>query len=188
MNRNASPRTARLWTVLLATALAGLTAGAAAALGSGGVSAPSSTTGGSGTTDSTPSYVFPVKGRHTYGDGWGAGRGHQGQDIMAACGTKLVAARAGKVQVRGRHSRAGNYVVIDNKGTGQDFAYMHLKSSAIPRKGESVKTGQRIGYVGKTGNASACHLHFEIWTSPGYYQGGKPIDPRPKLKKWDAYS
>jgi murein DD-endopeptidase MepM/ murein hydrolase activator NlpD len=54
--------------------------------------------------------------------------------------------------------------------------------------GDPVRTGQPIGIVGDTGNASACHLHFEIWTAPGWYEGGSPIDPYPYLKKWDAYS
>jgi murein DD-endopeptidase MepM/ murein hydrolase activator NlpD len=39
-----------------------------------------------------------------------------------------------------------------------------------------------------TGDATACHLHFEIWTAPGWYEGGSPIDPLPYLEKWDAYS
>ena len=39
--------------------------------------------------------------------------------------------------------------------------------------------------VGQTGNASACHLHFEMWSAPGYYTGGSVIDPLPYLKRWD---
>jgi murein DD-endopeptidase MepM/ murein hydrolase activator NlpD len=33
--------------------------------------------------------------------------------------------------------------------------------------------------------ASACHLHFELWTAPGWYSGGQPIDPLPSLQAWD---
>ena len=44
-------------------------------------------------------HIFPINGKHEYGDGIGAGRGHQGQDVFADCGTKLVAARAGKVEL-----------------------------------------------------------------------------------------
>jgi hypothetical protein len=33
-----------------------------------------------------------------------------------------------------------------------------------------------------------CHLHFEQWTSPGWYDGGRPIDPLPDLKRWDRTS
>ena len=49
-------------------------------------------------------------------------------------------------------------------------------------------TGQQIGVVGQTGDASACHLHFEIWGAPGWYEGGSPFDPLADLEKWDAYS
>jgi murein DD-endopeptidase MepM/ murein hydrolase activator NlpD len=174
--------------VVLAAVLAALASASASLASGGGVSAPSSATP---PPDSSQDYVFPVRGEHTYGDGFGvqrAGHTHQGQDVMAACDTKLVSAGAGKVQARAKHSAAGYYVVIDNKLNGRDFAYMHLKRPAIVQKGDSVRKGQKIGNVGKTGNATACHLHFEIWSSPGYYEGGKPIDPLPKLKKWDSYS
>ena len=49
-------------------------------------------------------------------------------------------------------------------------------------------TGQPIGEVGDTGDADGCHLHFEMWSAPGWYTGGAPIDPLPSLKAWDAYS
>jgi len=41
---------------------------------------------------------------------------------------------------------------------------------------------------GETGDASACHLHFEMWAAPGWYEGGSPIDPLSYLEKWDRYS
>lgn len=134
-------------------------------------------------------HKFPVRGRHTYGDGFGAGRGHQGQDVFAKCGTRLVAARAGRVKHRGRQSRAGHYVVIAGRQTGRDYAYMHLKRRAKVREGERVETGQMIGRVGRTGNASGCHLHFEVWSAPGWYSGGKPKRTVTRLlRKWDSWS
>jgi murein DD-endopeptidase MepM/ murein hydrolase activator NlpD len=42
-----------------------------------------------------------------------------------------------------------------------------------------------IGYVGDTGDASECHLHFELWDAPGWYEGGRPVDPLALLKRWD---
>ena len=53
---------------------------------------------------------------------------------------------------------------------------------------DRVKTGQPIGNVGDSGNASGCHLHFEIWSAPGWYEGGTFTDPAPSLKAWDKYS
>jgi murein DD-endopeptidase MepM/ murein hydrolase activator NlpD len=38
------------------------------------------------------------------------------------------------------------------------------------------------------GRASGCHLHFEMWTAPGWYQGGDVFDPLPELTRWDAFS
>jgi murein DD-endopeptidase MepM/ murein hydrolase activator NlpD len=154
--------------------------------------------GGSGGENATAfgyyDYKFPVRGKHDFGGagaGFGAGRSghrHQGQDVMAGCGTPLEAARGGKVQFRGFQSLAGNYLIIDGAGTGRDFGYMHLKQKAEVKEGERVHTGQRIGIVGQTGDATACHLHFEMWKAPGWYQGGHPFDPLPSLKRWDRWS
>ena len=134
-------------------------------------------------------YKFPVRGPHTYGDGLGAGRGHQGQDVLAKCGLKLVAARAGTVYFNDTDGRAGNYIVINTKGTGGGSnTYMHLMHPSSLKVGDKVKTGQVIGLVGDTGDATTCHLHFEQWSAPGWYQGGSVTDPTPELKKWDSYS
>lgn len=138
-------------------------------------------------------HYFPVRGRHDYGEAgarFGAGRSghsHQGQDVMAACGTKLAAAQGGKVIFSGYHSAAGNYIVIRGLD-GTDNAYMHMAQPSAFSEGDKVFTGQQIGQVGTTGSSSACHLHFEIWTAPGWYDGGNPIDPLSALQAWDAYS
>lgn len=132
-------------------------------------------------------FIFPVRGAHQYWDGFGAGRGHEGQDVGAACGTKLVAAHGGKVQYRGFQGAAGNYIVIDGSKFN-DYAYMHLKKPASVRQGQTVYTGQKVGVVGQTGRASGCHLHFELWTEPGWYQGGHAISSTKTLKYWDSFS
>ena len=136
-------------------------------------------------------YRFPLVGAHDYGESprrFGGGRGHQGQDVFAECGTPLVAARGGVVKFKQYHSRAGHYIVIDGARTGVDFVYMHLRDAALVDTGERVRTGQLIGYVGDTGRASGCHLHFEKWTAPGWYNGGEAFDPLPDLQAWDAQS
>jgi hypothetical protein len=139
-------------------------------------------------------YAFPVLGKHEFSMGAGrfgaprSGHTHQGQDVMAACGTPLVAARGGRVQFAGFDRNAGNYLVIDGKGTPYDFMYAHLAEPSPLLTGNSVRTGQPIGIVGQTGDATACHLHFEMWGAPGWYEGGAPFDPLPYLQEWDVYS
>jgi murein DD-endopeptidase MepM/ murein hydrolase activator NlpD len=136
-------------------------------------------------------YRFPLLGAHYFGTGaarFGGGRGHQGQDVFADCGTPIVAARGGVVKFKRYQSAAGNYLVIDGARTGTDFAYMHLREAAIVDEGDRVKTGQPIGFVGATGRADGCHLHFEEWSAPGWYSGGSPFDPLPDLRSWDARS
>jgi hypothetical protein len=139
------------------------------------------------------SHIFPVRGAHNYGGAsarFGASRSghtHQGQDVMASCGTKLVAAQGGTVIYSGSQSAAGNYIVIHGVD-GTDNAYMHLAQPSAFGEGDGVFTGQQIGVVGDTGDATACHLHFEIWTAPGWYTGGHVIDPLPALQSWDSFS
>jgi murein DD-endopeptidase MepM/ murein hydrolase activator NlpD len=134
-------------------------------------------------------HKFPVRGPHTYGDGLGAGRGHRGADVFARCGTKLQAARAGSVQHEAyQGSGAGHYLVIDGKRDGKDYVYMHLRRASRHDVGAKVRTGETIGRVGASGNATGCHLHFELWSSPGWYEGGDFLDPMPKLHAWDRFS
>jgi len=133
-------------------------------------------------------HKFPLRGKHYYGDGLGAGRGHQGQDVFAKCGTKIVAARGGKVQVNAYQSAAGYYLVIDGKRTGKDYVYMHMERRGRPKEGTHVKTGEMIGRESDTGDAQGCHLHFELWSAPGWYEGGHVLNPTRPLKKWDGWS
>jgi murein DD-endopeptidase MepM/ murein hydrolase activator NlpD len=138
--------------------------------------------------------VFPVRGRHDYGGAgahFGAGRAghsHQGQDVMATCGTRMVAARGGRIKFKQYHAAAGHYIVIDGDGTDLDYVYMHLDQPSPFGEGDRVYTGQTIGAVGDSGNARGCHLHFELWGAPGWYDGGKPFDPFPSLQAWDSWS
>lgn len=135
--------------------------------------------------------VFPIRGRHDLGqtatNDFGGSRNHKGQDMFASCGTPLIAALGGTVTEAKFDSRAGNYAVVTD-ASGQSEVYMHMRSVALVTKGETVTTGQPLGEVGDTGAAEGCHLHFELWTAPGWYQGGRAIDPLPTLKRWDAQS
>ena len=141
-----------------------------------------------------PAAIFPVRGPHDYGGAgarFGAGRGgrsHRGHDVFARCGTPLVAVRGGRVRYSGYQSAAGHYVVVDGRSPNWDYVYMHLQAPPRHRKGERVATGERLGEVGESGNARGCHLHFELWSAPGWYVGGEPFDPLPYLKAWDRTS
>jgi hypothetical protein len=133
--------------------------------------------------------VFPIAGPHTYGQGFGvqrAGHTHQGQDVMADCGLPLLATQAGKVKFAGSQALAGNYVVLSAADGSADYVYMHLRDPALVKKGDPVVAGQPIGFVGRTGDATACHLHFVLWAAPGWYTGGSPVDPLASLKAWDV--
>ncbi len=178
-------RTVRLGGITFALALLVLTALAAEArAGQGGLSSAPTAEAPALPPSGVSRQVFPIRGPHEYWDGFGAGRGHEGVDIGSPCGTPLVAVSAGKVRFSKYHARAGNYTVIDLKGSVLDIAYMHLREPAVVQPGQTVVAGQGIGAVGDTGNASGCHLHFEVWEGP-YYGGGTAIDPMPLLESWD---
>jgi murein DD-endopeptidase MepM/ murein hydrolase activator NlpD len=139
-------------------------------------------------------HIFPIRGPHDFGGAgarFGAGRAghsHQGQDTFAKCGTRMVAARGGVVKFKQYHAAAGHYIVIDGDSTDLDYVYMHLDQPSPFNAGDRVYTGQTIGAVGDSGNAQGCHLHFELWGAPGWYDGGKPFDPLPSLQAWDSWS
>lgn len=133
-------------------------------------------------------HKFPLAGSHNYGDGLGAGRNHKGQDVFAKCGNDVYAARGGRIQTRSYHSSAGYYIVVDGAKTGVDYVYMHLSRKGRAKKGSKVKTGERIGFNDDTGNASGCHVHFEMWSAPGWYEGGHVLSPTKPLKRWDRWS
>lgn len=138
-------------------------------------------------------HAFPVSGPHSYGDRFGeprsGGRRHEGQDLPSPCGTKLVAARGGRVQARGYSAALyGYWVLIDGRATKTDYFYSHLAAPSPLDAGERIRTGERVGYVGKTGNARSefCQLHFELW--PRGYRNGSPKDPLKALREWDRDS
>jgi murein DD-endopeptidase MepM/ murein hydrolase activator NlpD len=138
------------------------------------------------------STLFPIDGPHDLGrngaNRFGGGRGHLGQDLFADCGTPVRAAQGGRVVFVGYQGAAGNYLVIRASESGEDHVYMHLLHEPRLAVGDHVETGQRIASVGRTGDADGCHLHFELWTKPGWYRGGEAYDPLPKLRQWDSWS
>lgn len=134
--------------------------------------------------------TFPIQGPWRWGSTattFGArGGAHQGVDMFAACGTPLVAASAGVVKTRKFETRAGNYVVLTGTPMGEDQVYMHLEAPSPLGVGDAVAPGTVVGKVGDTGDADGCHLHFELWSAPGWYEGGSPRDPTADLTAWSS--
>jgi murein DD-endopeptidase MepM/ murein hydrolase activator NlpD len=111
---------------------------------------------------------------------------HDGIDIASFCGDHIEAAHDGVVIATGRHVNAalgwvGNVaayearldakklwntlaitIVIDD-GNGYRSEYVHLYKSLV-KTGQHVKAGDVIGYEGRTGLATGCHLHYSIFS------------------------
>ena len=155
-------------------------------------SSPDTSGAGTGHHFQWRGHLFPVRGSHYYGDGWGAGRGHRGTDVFATCGTPLKAARSGTVIAkRYQGGGAGYYIVIYNSSSNRSYVYMHLRGSTFNnfgiQEGGWVSTRQQIGEEGQSGNASGCHLHFELWVGR-WFDGGYVYDSEPAVRKWDTWS
>ena len=86
---------------------------------------------------------------------------HYGMDFSAKIGTEIYATGDGVISKVKRSKRGyGNYVKI-NHGFGYETLYAHM-SKHIVKKGQKVKRGEVIGYVGNTGISTAPHLHYEV--------------------------
>ena len=137
-------------------------------------------------------HVFPIVGPHAERGAVGefhaprsGGRIHEGFDLLAACGTELVSAVTGRVRETGYDPVLyGNYLLVHAQGEHRSYFYAHMKKPSLVHRGDRVWAGERVGEVGETGNARgiACQLHIEI------HVDGVPIDPKPEVERWDAYS
>ena len=112
----------------------------------------------------------PVRGKR-FADTWGAarsqGRRHEGVDIFAAKNTPVRSVSDGIVTKIGKNRLGGKVVGI--QGAGAWHYYAHLNKYARIRLYQKVKTGDIIGYVGKTGNAKTTppHLHYGVYLPSG---------------------
>jgi len=122
------------------------------------------------------SFSLPIAGPTGFTDTWGAprsgGRRHQGTDVMAPCGARVVAVTDGSISRLATGGSGGNQVYLKT-ANGDEFFYAHLQGFSTSQ-GSRVATGALIGTNGNSGNASGgpCHVHFE-W-HPG---GGSPVNP-----------
>lgn len=109
--------------------------------------------------------VIPASGfvESKVGDGCrGTARTHQGIDISGPGGTPILAAYDGVVKIRSYNSGYGNFVDIEHPG-GYMTRYAHMPQPSPVAPGTTVERGQQIGVVGRTGNSTGNHLHFEVW-------------------------
>ncbi|MEO9892765.1 M23 family metallopeptidase [Aurantibacter sp.] len=87
---------------------------------------------------------------------------HRGMDFTAPRGTPVYASGDGKViRADNGASGFGNHIRIDH-GYGYLSLYAHLSKYNV-KKGQKVKRGDLIGFVGNTGRSEAPHLHYEVW-------------------------
>ncbi|XOV93691.1 MAG: M23 family metallopeptidase [Bacteroidota bacterium] len=96
-------------------------------------------------------------------------RAHEGIDLTAPRGTPVHASGNGYVEAAFYSTTGGNLVVI-NHGYSFQSRYLHM-SNFIVKKGQRVKRGDIIGYVGSTGLSRAAHLHYEV------LKAGEPVNP-----------
>jgi murein DD-endopeptidase MepM/ murein hydrolase activator NlpD len=121
-----------------------------------------------------PAFVRPSPGEIVLGWQRRSHGGHDGIDFAAAAGDRVSAAAAGTVIFAGDEPiRFGKLVVLDHGG-GWHTAYGYLSRVTV-KKGDTVRTGERIGLTGRSGEAGRPQVHFEI------RRGDKPVDPAPLL-------
>lgn len=100
---------------------------------------------------------------------------HKGMDFGAPNGTPIYAAGNGTIAEIGKKGAYGNYIRIRHNGTYQT-AYAHASKFAKGlHKGDKVKQGEVIAYVGTTGRSTGPHLHFEV------LENGTQVNPK-KIK------
>ena len=140
-------------------------------------------------TPKVPQLIFPVVGKATYINDFGAPRGqggHEGNDIMTTWRSPAVAVEAGKVKFHTTSARAGCMLYLDGV-SGTTYVYIHLNNDLTPKNdnkgkcvaggsywkglkdGAKVAAGQPIGYNGNSGDADQAgyHLHFEVHPGDG---------------------
>ena len=94
---------------------------------------------------------------------------HKGMDFTAPIGTPIYASGNGVVTRSGRSATFGRVVYIEH-GYGYKTIYAHM-SKIKAKRGQKVKRGDLIGYVGNTGRSVSAHLHYEI------HKNGRALNP-----------
>ncbi len=96
-------------------------------------------------------------------------RPHKGTDYAAPIGTPILATANGTVEESTRKGGNGKYVKIKHNGT-YSTQYLHMKDQKV-KKGQFVRQGDVIGWVGMTGNTGGPHVCYRFW------KNGQQVDP-----------
>ena len=121
-------------------------------------------------------FAWPLSGKIVTSFGTVGGEIHDGIDISARLGAPVKAAADGKVIYSGGEIKSyGNMVIVKHAGAYSTI-YAQNKSNAV-RKGQAVKAGELIAYVGNSGRSNRSLLHFEI------RKGKDALDPLKYLSK-----
>lgn len=96
-------------------------------------------------------------------------RPHKGTDYAAPIGTPIMATADGTVVESTRRGGNGKYVKIRHNGT-YSTQYLHMKAQKV-KKGEFVRQGDVIGWIGMTGNTGGPHVCYRFW------KNGRQVDP-----------
>jgi murein DD-endopeptidase MepM/ murein hydrolase activator NlpD len=128
------------------------------------------------TSPGAHSFIWPLTG-FTLTSAFGSRNGrHKGVDLYAVKGTPIRAVADGVVHFSGRQSGYGRVVIVQHANNVRTL-YAHNHRNKV-KAGQRVVRGQTIATVGKSGNASGYHLHFE------YIRAGRPLDPQLYLPRF----
>jgi len=120
--------------------------------------------------------IWPVQGRLSSKFGPRSGRMHDGLDIAAKVGVRVVAAASGEVVYADNKLTGYGNLIIIRHNSKMFTAYAHNDRNLVSR-GDKVKQGQKIATVGETGRVTGPHVHFEL------RRGETAVDPMPYLPK-----
>jgi murein DD-endopeptidase MepM/ murein hydrolase activator NlpD len=141
--------------------------------------------GGGGLAEGGGSFSWPTSGIVSQEFGctgfpWEPPRGscahfHDGIDIANSDGTPIRAPQSGVIAFVGWNpydSHDPSFMIVMGHPGGYESMFSHLQARAVVRRGQSVRKGQIIGYMGNTGNSTGTHLHWEV------KRGGALLNPR----------
>jgi len=113
---------------------------------------------------------------------------HKGVDFAAPTGTPIYAAGDGKIEYAGRNGGYGNYARIRHNSSLKT-AYAHMHKLKV-KKGQYVRQGDVIGYVGTTGRSTGPHLHYEVLMNSKQVNPNRvdlPVGEQLKGKAFDKF-